>query len=105
LRELILVSKKDLDFLSREFENFEVPKEKRFLLKYFKQEVQQAFLRYYLVFGSYNNFVDHTGFYCQERWLKVLHKKLVELERVHKLFKSNIDLESLLLVESGNYKL
>jgi hypothetical protein len=99
-----LVSKKDLDFLSREFETLEIPKEKKYLLKYFRKDVQQAFLKYFFIFGSFDNFVDHTGLYCQPRWLKILHQKLIDLESIHSSAKQNMDLELLAKIESGKFK-
>lgn len=99
-----MVSKRDLDFLSKEFERSDIPKEKRYLLKYFRKDIQQSFLKYYFIFGDYTNFVDHTGLYCQSRWLKILHQKLIDLENVHTTAKSNIDLELLSRIESGRFK-
>ena len=60
---------RDLDFLSGWFFEYEVPKDKQYLLKYFTTDLQRAFLRYYLVFGNSWNFVDHTGHYCSRRLL------------------------------------
>lgn len=99
-----MVNKKDLDFLSREFEIREIPKEKKYLLKYFRKDVQQSFLKYFFIFGDYKNFVDHTGLYCQPRWLKILHKKLIDLEAIHSSAKEKFDLELLSKIESGKYK-
>ena len=99
-----MVSKRDLDFLAREFEHSEISKEKKYLLKYFRKEVQQSFLKYFFIFGNYDNFVDHTGHYCLLRWLKILHKKLIDLESVHTLAKQNMDLELLTKIESGKFK-
>lgn len=87
-----------------EYEVLEFPKDKYYLLKYFRKEIQQRFLKYFLVFNDFKNFVDHTGWYCQNRWLKILHKKLIDLESIHKEAKSRMDLELLFKIESGKYK-
>lgn len=99
-----MVSKKDLLFLSMDYEILEFPKDKYYLLKYFRKEIQQRFLKYFFVFNDFKNFVDHTGWYCQNRWLKILHKKLIDLESIHKEAKSRMDLELLFKIESGKYK-
>lgn len=99
-----MVSKRDLDFLSREFENSEIPKDKKYLLKYFRKDIQQSFLKYFFIFGDFENFVDHTGIYCQKRWLSILHQKLIDLEAIHSTAKKNIDLDLLKKIESGKFK-
>ena len=99
-----MVSKKDLLFLAREYESIDIiPKEKRYLLEYFRKEVQQSFLKYFFVFKDFDNFVDHTGLYCQKRWLKILHRKLVKLESVHNEAKVNMDLDMLTKIEDAQY--
>lgn len=99
-----MVSKRDLDFLSKDFETLDIPKDKRYLLKYFRKEIQQSFLKYFFTFGNFDNFIDHTGLYCQPRWLKILHKKLIDMENIHSLAKQNLDLELLTKIESGKFK-
>ena len=100
-----MVSEKDLIFISGSFEDFEIPKDKNYLFKYFRKEIQQRFVRYFFAFNSFENFVDHTGFYCQRRWLKILYNKLLKLEALHKTAKSNMDFQTLLKIESGKYKI
>lgn len=100
-----MFSKRDLIFLSGEFNDFEIPKEKNYLFKYFRKEIQQRFIRYFFAFNSFDNFVDHTGFYCQKRWLKMLYNKLLKLEALHKESKSVLDLDTLTKIESGKYKI
>lgn len=99
-----MVSKKDLIFISLDYENYELPKEKLYLYKYFRKNVQQMFLKYFFSFGDFDNFVDHTGFYCQKRWLKILYKKLCKLESLHKKSKKELDFETLTSLEKGKYK-
>lgn len=80
----------------------DIPKEKKFLLKYFKGKIQIYFLRYFIFFGDYKNFVDHTGICCQDRWLKHLEKKYNDLIYIKNLYKKNMDLEKLAELESGD---
>lgn len=96
---------RDLSFISREFETIELPKEKKYLLKYFKTVLQVAFLKYVFVFGDYDNFVDHTGFSCRLRWLDSLYDKLKRLEASHKEARANMDMTLLALIESGKFKI
>lgn len=99
---------RDMSFISREFETFELPKEKKYLLKYFDTVLQEAFLKYVFVFGDYDNFVDHTGLACQPRWLKNLYNKLKRLESAHKEARSSFSEEGmkrLAQIESGKFKI
>lgn len=95
---------KDLDFISGRFFDFYVPKEKQFLFKYFNNDLQMAFLRYYMVFGNFKNFTDHTGYYCSERLLyrfQARYKKLVKLHDEAKKSLSEEGMKTLQLIESG----
>lgn len=94
---------RDLAWIGKIYETYEIPKEKEYLLKYFETEVQRSFLRYYLVFGDYDNFVDHTGFVLQPRWLKILEKKFLHLEALRASARANMDLKLLSRIESGDY--
>lgn len=94
----------DLNLISRKFESFDIPKEKRYLLKYFDTEIQEAFLRYFLVFGTYESFVDHTGLLCQVRYRRTLVNKFYLLEKLHKEAKNNMDMTTLARIEAGKYK-
>ena len=94
----------NLMLLSQRYENYELPKDKKYLLKYFKTNVQRQFLKYYFCFGDYKNFCNHTGNPCQERWLVILEKKLVFLERSKEKARKDFDLELIARIESGKYK-
>jgi hypothetical protein len=83
----------------------ELPKEKKFLLKYFKGESQEKFLRYLIFFGDYKNFNDHTGIVCEEKWLKKLFSKYIDLMYVHDILKKEMDIERLSAVDSGKIKI
>lgn len=92
-------------FLSKQFEDFELPKEKNFLLKYCETPAQEAFLRYYYAFGDFKHFVDHTGIVFQRRWMRLLLKKMKRLEVLHADARANFDLSLLAKIESGKYKI
>jgi hypothetical protein len=95
----------DLKFISKQFEYFELPKEKKYLLKYFDTVLQETFLKYVFVFGDYKNFTDHTGFYIRPRWQKVLYNKLIRLEAAQKEARKNMDMQLLAKIETGKFKL
>ncbi len=91
----------DLNFLSKKFIYTPIPKDKNYLFKYFKTDIQKQFLKYYFIFGTYKNFMDHTGYFCQTRWLIALCSKLEALEAARILAKKNFDFEMLVKIESG----
>jgi hypothetical protein len=82
----------------------EVPKEKKYLLKYFSSRIQRSFLRYYFTFGTIVYFSEHTGYNCTKRWLRMCRNRLEELEAVHAAARANFDLDGLEFIESGKYK-
>lgn len=98
---------KDLKFLSGEFLEYEIPKDKRYLLKYFKNDLQRSFLKYFFVFGSHSNFKDHTGRHCNPRFLYEMEYRLNHLLKLHENAKRSLTEESLMLlqkIEDGDYR-
>lgn len=98
---------KDLEFISGNFFEFEIPKDKRYLLKYFKGKLQVAFLRYYMVFESRKNFTDHTGYRCAESLQKKLEKRYLNLVELYDKSKASFTeegLQTIQLIESGKFK-
>lgn len=83
----------------------EIPKDKKFLLKYFRGKSQETFLRYLIFFGDYENFNDHTGILCHKAWLKKLFNKYIDLIYVHDILKKDMDIEKLSMVDSGKIKI
>jgi hypothetical protein len=67
---------KDLKFLAGVFFEEELPKDRQFLFRYFRSDLEKQFLRYYYCFEEFSQFTDHTGYYCQKRWLRILEKRL-----------------------------
>lgn len=99
--------KKDLDFISGEFFRHEIPKAQRYLLKYFVTDLQVAFLRYWMVFGEWKNFCDHTGFCCTKRALQKYVLRYKKLTEAHASAMSDFTESSMLLLselESGQYR-
>ena len=97
----------DLDFISGKFFDFDVPKKRRYLLKYFKTDLQGAFLRYFFVFGKWKNFVDHTGHYCTRFACMKLEKRYWALIKAHDEAKADFTeegLETLAAIEAGKYR-
>jgi hypothetical protein len=99
---------RDLDFISGRFFEYDVPKEKRFLLQYFKTDLQRAFLKYYMVFGEHRNFVDHTGYHCSQRLLfrfKARYHRLLEVYQEAKISLTEEGMETIRLLEIGKFPL
>lgn len=99
---------KDSEFISGSFFEFEVPKSRKFLLKYFRTDLQRMFLGYYLTFGNLKNFVDHTGYYCSERILMKMQKNYKRLIKCYDCAKMSLTEEGMRVVdlmESGKIRL
>lgn len=94
----------DLLFISGDFFEQPVPREKEYLLKYFRSRLQRQFVRYYLLFRSPRNFTDHTGLKVLPLWLRKLRKKLNILESALARAKADFDFELVAKIESGVYK-
>lgn len=94
----------DLDFISGKFLETEISKDKAYLLKYFRTEVQIAFLRYALVFENVDAFSEHTGFACTPSYLYKMNVKYRSLVEAHRSAKKDMDLALLWEIESGKYK-
>ena len=101
---------KDLKFLAGVFFEEELPKDRQFLFRYFRTELEKQFLRYYYCFEEYGQFTDHTGYYCQQRWLRILEKRLKKLVNAFVKAKQDADngmeegFKSLGQIQRGRYK-
>lgn len=99
---------RDLDFISGEFFDHEIPRDKQYLLKYFTTDVQVAFLRYALVFEDTKLFKEHTGHYCSDRLKFRFLARFRHLTKLHDEAKrvfTEESLNTLQLLESGQYPL
>ena len=92
-----------------------VPREKEYLLKYFRGELQVRFLVYFIQFCPllekhsanrfYTNFYDHTGMLCARKVLRRYINRYHLLEKVVQDAKIAGDMNKLSEVRSGNFKL
>ena len=96
---------KDALFLAGVFFEYNIPRDKQFLLHYFRSPLERQFVKYYLCFGEIENFVDHTGFFCQKRWLRILKKRIEKILGVHESYKNNLELDKLREIEDGHFEL
>jgi predicted transport protein len=94
----------DLFFISGDFFEQSLPRDRDYLLKYFNTKIQRQFVKYYLLFRSSKNFTDHTGIRVQPLWLKKLSTKLRLLEEAHAEAKKAFDTETVAKIESGKYR-
>ena len=97
--------KSDLAFVAGTFFDYDPPKHQQYLWKYFTTKIQKEFVRYYLVFGSHEHFVDHTGVFCSIRWRQVLTLKIKKIEAALKEAKETNNSQQVALIESGNFPL
>jgi hypothetical protein len=91
----------DLQFLSGEFLDYEVPKDKRWLFKYFKTTIQKQFLAFYIEFEDIYMFKQYTGIVVSKRALERLVIKYDILIKLKDQSKSEFELEKLWKIESG----
>lgn len=99
---------RDLELISGRFFDYEIPKEKRYLLNYFKTELQQSFLRYYLIFEDWKCFREHTGMSCSPRLLdrfEVRYHKITEIYENAKDSLTEKNMEIVYLMETGQLNL
>jgi hypothetical protein len=93
----------DLNLISGNFFNLELPKEKQYLCKYFETEMGMQFLRYYYVFNSDVRFKEHTGLYCTKRWIKMLKCRYKSLIILYDKAKKDMDFTLLAEIQEGKY--
>jgi hypothetical protein len=92
----------ELAVVCKLWEDYEFPKEQLYLFKYFKNKLQQTFLRYYLVFnGNLKNFSDHTGLACSKDEIQFLKEKFILIEDLKKRFRNELDFDKMVDVEEG----
>lgn len=95
----------DMLFISGEFLDQPVTRDKEYLLRYFDTKLQRQFVRYFLLFRSPRNFTDHTGLKVQPLWLRKLRRKLYALEAAHAKAKADFDTATVALIEQGKYRM
>jgi hypothetical protein len=93
----------ELAFVSGEFLEYTLPKDKHYLYKYFTTELQKQFMHYLIIFGSDKKFIEHTGYDCSERWRIDQRRRLQRLQADHQTAKAAMNFEVLAKIESGDY--
>jgi len=101
----VSASDQDIALVSGSFFEKGVPKNKRYLLKYFDSEVAAVFVSYFLIFRSHTHFVDHTGFRVGKRWLRKSQERIDRLENAYGKARSAGDFSAVAEIESGRYNL
>lgn len=94
----------EFDFISGKFFDLNIPKENRYLLRYFKTKLQRAYLNYKLLNGEKRYFTRHTGYLCNPYFWKEQNAKFNHLVRAYSKAKKNIDLEMLEKIERGKFR-
>lgn len=95
----------DLKIISGDFLEENLPKEKKYILKYFKTELSKKIAIYYFNFNNINNFVSHTGYYCEIDYLKKCVSKYKEVEKEHDYALKEFDLEKMEKIQNGSFKI
>jgi len=104
----------DLRLVSGEFLKDILPKQDRYLLKYFKSEPQQRFLMYYLQFANlkdqspkrfYRNFIDHTGIHCTVRAIQKWTKRYHAIQDAMCNANERFDFETINRLKLGRFKI
>jgi hypothetical protein len=101
-------SKRDLAFISGDFFVYQIPKNKKYLTKYYTTPLQKMFLKYYLCTGTISNFTNHTGMFCSDRILFKLKSRYLKFCEIYDNAKKSFTeegMELIDLIESGRFRL
>lgn len=82
-----------------------IPRDKFWLLRYCKTDLQKHFMRYMVHVGTHYHFVEHTGYFMEVRYLKRILKRYKKLVAAHLAAKQNGDFDKLAEIEMGLYDL
>jgi hypothetical protein len=99
-----MVTERDLDF-SSSFMTRQIPKEKSWMMRYFKTRTKRMFLKYFVRFGSTARFCEHSGEVCTVRYIKKMKKQFLVLDARHEKAKNDLDFDLLAKIEMGKCKL
>jgi len=94
----------ELEVVSGEIFDYQIPEDKKYLIKYFKTPTEIQFLRYYLLIGNTTLFSDHTGHHCTRRYLRKLKWKFKLLTDLVEKAKAEMDMSTLAIIKSGKYR-
>jgi hypothetical protein len=92
-----------VDFF-KNFEDYELPKNREFLRKYFLGK-SEVYLLYSMCHGNDNEFVNNTGINISPFWIRTLRHRLERLIYIRDYASNNLDIEMLSKVESGKMKI
>lgn len=99
---------RDLDLVAAKFLTASLPKSKDYLSKYFKGDIQEKMVVYFLTFPYSGNFkpyhrnlVDHTGIACSSRWVFKLLSKFKSVEAAMEKAEKEKDHETVVLIRMG----
>jgi hypothetical protein len=98
---------RELQFLAGRFlREDSLPKNKRYLYKYFTTEPVRALVRYFLLFGeSTRRFTQHTGHVSSRRWMRIIKFRIKKLEAMREQARADKDTALLAQIESGKLKI
>ena len=82
-----------------------LPKEMRWINKYFKTRTKKLFVKYFMIFNSTIRFCQHTGEICTERYLKKMKNQYLSITKRHSEAKKEMDFEALADIERGKYSI
>jgi hypothetical protein len=98
------MTERDNLFIS-DFMSHPLPKEKKWLNRYFKTRTKRLFLKYFIKFDSTIRFCQHTGEFCTTRYLKKMKRQYLAITERHERAKKEMDFEALAEIEGGKYAL
>jgi hypothetical protein len=99
-----MITERDLRF-SSDFMHDQLPKEKRWMSRYFKTRTKRLFLKYFCAFGCSTRFCQHSGEICTKRYIKKMKRQFLNLTKKHEDARADFDLEALSRIETGKCKL
>jgi hypothetical protein len=95
----------DLKLIRGDFLDMFLPKEKKFVLNYFKTNLARKIIMYYFVFNTIDNFVNHTGYFCDYVYLKRCMDKYKEIIKEHDSALKGLDFEKMEKIQNGSFKI
>ena len=78
-----------------------LPKEKKYLYKFFKSKCLRIFVRYFNQFRSSNNFTNHSGCRMTVKKAAIYARKFQVIEQMYDEARKNGDFELIDLLERG----
>jgi hypothetical protein len=97
---------RELQFLAGRFlREDSIPKNKRYLYKYFTTPPLRMLVRYFLLFGESIRFTQHTGQVSSRRWIRIIKARVKKLEAMREQARAEKDTALLAQIESGKYQI